>query len=254
MLRKGWRLRRRDRVMSQTLFEPAMRTWIRRGRRVLPVVLKALAAVGVVILVATAAYRFVAPPASTLMVWRLFQGYGVDYRWVTLEDMSPDLPAAVIASEDSRFCSHGGVDWTALGEVFQALTDDPDSAPRGASTISMQTVKNLFLWPSRSYVRKVLEMPLALVADLAWPKRRMIEIYLNVVEWGPGIYGAEAAARHHFGKAASALGPAEAALLAAVLPNPLERSAGRPEALTRRLAARVRARMRTIDGHMGCIG
>jgi monofunctional biosynthetic peptidoglycan transglycosylase len=240
--------------MSQTILGPSSQTWIRRIRKAVPMVLKALGAVAAAILLAIAAYRFVAPPVSALMVWRLVQGHGIDYRWVPLESMSAALPAAVIASEDGRFCAHGGVDWTALGTVFEALTEDPDAAPRGASTIPMQTVKNLFLWPSRSYVRKALELPLALVADLAWPKRRTIEIYLNVVEWGPGIYGAEAAARHHFGKPASALAPAEAALLAAVLPNPLERSAGKPGTLTRRLASTVRARMRTIDGHLGCIG
>ena len=242
-----------ERAMSQTFPGRTTKRWIGRARRAAPIALKALAGAAALVLVVIVAYRFVAPPVSTLMVWRLFQGHGIDYRWVPLDEISPALPAAVIASEDARFCAHGGVDWTALGEVVDALADDPDTPPRGASTIAMQTVKNLFLWPSRSFVRKALEMPLALVADLAWPKRRTIEIYLNVVEWGPGIYGAEAAARHHFGKPARALGPAEAAQLAAVLPNPLERSAGRPGSLTRRLAARVGARMRAIGGYLECI-
>lgn len=243
----------RERVMSQTFSRPRARRWAKRFRRAAPIALRILAGAIALVLLATAAYRFVAPPASTLMAWRLVQGYGIDYRWVNLDRISPALPAAVIASEDARFCSHWGVDWTALGEVVDALTDDPDTAPRGASTIPMQTVKNLFLWPSRSYLRKGLEMPLALIADLWWPKRRTIEIYLNVVEWGPGIYGADAAARHHFGKPASALNDGEAALLAAVLPNPLARSAGRPDGLTRRLAARVRVRMRSIGGYLDCI-
>src|SRR5690606_11160795 len=205
---------RREKVMSQTIATPSMRVWSRRLRQIAVILAKVGATLAAMILVAIAAYRFVAPPASALMVWRLAQGHGIDYRWVALDHIAPALPAAVIASEDSRFCSHGGVDWTALGAVFTAIADDPEAAPRGASTISMQAVKNLFLWPSRSYMRKALELPLALVVDLVWPKRRTVEIYLNVVEWGPGIYGAEAAAQHHFNKPASALTRAEAARLA----------------------------------------
>ena len=101
------------------------------------------------------------------------------------------LSAAVVVAEDARFCSHGGVDWSALQEAL----DDEDGPSRGASTITMQTTKNLFLWPSRSYVRKALEIPIAAALNLAWPKRRVLEVYLNVAEWGEGLYGAEAAAR-----------------------------------------------------------
>jgi monofunctional glycosyltransferase len=173
--------------MSQTIPGPSSRTWIRRIRKAVPVVLKVLGAVAAAILLAIAAYRFVAPPVSALMVWRLVQGYGMDYRWVPLEDMSAALPAAVIASEDGRFCVHGGVDWTALGTVFEALTDNPDAAPRGASTIAMQTAKNLFLWPSRSYLRKAPKLPLAAWSIWCGPSARVIEIYLNVAEWGPAF-------------------------------------------------------------------
>ncbi len=205
-------------------------------------------------LAATVIYRFVPPPVSTLMVWRAVEGRGIDYRWVPLDEISPALPRAVIASEDNRFCSHHGVDWGAVSLVIEDIVEDGNGAPRGASTIAMQTVKNLFLWPWRSYVRKALEIPLAHVVDAVWSKRRLLEIYLNIVEWGPGVYGAEAAARKHFGKPASRLNGGEAALLAAALPSPIQRRAGRPGPQTRAIAQKVLARMRGIGPHMACLG
>ena len=142
-----------------------------------------------------------------------------------LDRISPYLQRAVITSEDGRFCQHRGVDW---GEIEEAIERARDGIPRGGSTISMQVVKNLFLWPSKSYVRKALEIPLTFAIELAWPKPRILEIYLNIAEWGPGVFGAEAAARYHFGKSAAALTPSQAALLAVSLPNPMERRAGAP--------------------------
>lgn len=189
-------------------------------------------------------------PVSTLMLGRWLTGQGVDRRTVRLAEIAPALPAAVLASEDARFCQHGGVDWEALRLVMDDADDDGPS--RGASTIPMQVAKNLFLWPSRSYVRKALEVPIALYLDLVWSKRRMIEIYLNVAEWGDGTFGAEAAARRYFGKAARDLGPREAALLATSLPNPRLRDPTRPSRRQRALAALIERR--TEDTPQGCLG
>ena len=186
-------------------------------------------------------YRYANPPGSTLMALEsLSSGGDVARMWVPFDAISPNLVRAVIASEDNRFCRHHGVDWGAINEAIDRAGED---GPRGASTISMQTAKNLFLWNSRSYVRKAIEIPLTYAMELVWSKRRILEIYLNIVEWGPGVYGAEAAARYHFNKSAARLTPDEAALLAASLPDPLGRDAGNPGSTTSRLAARLRKRM-----------
>ena len=183
------------------------------------------------------------------MLGRWLTGRSVDRDWVELAAISPALPAAVIASEDARFCQHGGVDWAALNEV---LEDAEEGGPsRGASTVSMQVAKNVFLWPGRSYLRKALEIPLALLLDLAWGKQRTIEIYLNVAEWGDGVFGAEAAARRHFRKSARDLTRGEAALLASALPNPIRRNPSRPSARQRATAATVAARI--PDTPLGCL-
>ncbi len=185
------------------------------------------------------------PPVSTLMLgrWATLQGASRD--WVPLEAISRHLPRAVIAAEDSRFCQHRGVDWDALQEVIEAAGEDGPA--RGASTIAMQTAKNVFLWPGRSYIRKGMEIPVALVIDAVWGKERVMEVYLNVAEWGEGIFGAEAAARHHFRKSARDLSPREAALLAAVLPNPITRNAGRPSGYVSRRAAMIGGRAGNED-------
>jgi monofunctional biosynthetic peptidoglycan transglycosylase len=169
---------------------------------------------------------------------------------VPLDSISPALPVAVIASEDNRFCRHRGVDWGALREVVESA--DEDGPSRGASTIPMQTAKNLFLWSGRSYVRKALELPIALWLDLVWSKRRMMENYLNIAEWGEGVFGAEAAARRYFGKAARDLTRREAALLATALPNPILRDPGRPSPRHRSLANRLLARME-VSALSGCV-
>ncbi len=191
------------------------------------------------------------PPFSSLMLWRLWEGNGIDQRWVSLDDIAPVLPNTVLMTEDARFCLHHGVDWDAVQEVIEGVADG--DAPRGASTITMQTAKNLFLWPHRSYVRKLIEVPLAYWIDLLIPKRRIMEIYLNVVEWGQGAYGAEAAARRHFGKSAKDLNAREAGLLAAVLPNPLIRDAGNPSPQTAILAARASAKGAQAAGYNDCL-
>ncbi|ODN72625.1 Penicillin-binding protein 1F [Methylobrevis pamukkalensis] len=154
-------------------------------------------------------------------------------------------------SEDGRFCEHGGVDWDALTLVLDGAGDSGPA--RGASTIPMQTVKNLFLWSSRSYVRKGLEIPLALYADLVWSKRRMIEIYLNTAEWGAGIYGAEAAARHYFDKPAAKLSRKEAALLVSALPNPFLRNPAKPGRGQRSIARVIERRERQSGAYVACV-
>ena len=180
-------------------------------------------------------------PISTLMLWRWATGARVERSFVPIERMTPALPVTVIASEDGRFCTHGGIDWREIRERVEDV--DEISAARGVSTISQQTAKNLFLWPGRSFLRKGLELPLALWIDLVLPKWRVLEIYLNVAEWGPnGQFGAETGSRYAFNKSARSLTPREAALLAAVLPNPRRRSAKQPGPAVRRLAAIYEAR------------
>ena len=207
--------------------------------------LRGLVAVLILFAASLALGRFL-PVPSTLMLGRWLTGQAVQRDWTPIEALSPNLVAAVIASEDQRFCSHDGVDFVALKEVL----DDEDGPSRGASTITMQVAKNVYLWPGRSYVRKALELPLALVIDLAWGKRRVMEVYLNIAEWGDGIYGAEAGARRYFKKAASSLSAQEAAQMAAVLPNPIARSADRSTGASRR----VRSRMQDVAPLVECVG
>jgi monofunctional glycosyltransferase len=175
-------------------------------------------------------------PVSALMAWRWLTGAQVSRQWVDFSEMSPWLPRSVVASEDAKFCSHRGVDWDALRDVI----DDAEGGEvaRGGSTITQQVAKNLFLWPGRSVVRKGLEIPLALWIDLVLPKQRILEIYLNIAELGPsGQFGAQAGAAYAFARPVSDLSPREAALLAAILPNPVRRSARAPGPGVRRLAA-----------------
>ncbi len=204
----------------------------------------------VLVVVLSGLYWFI-PPISTLMIGDWMTGKAVVREYVSLEEISPHLSRAVITAEDASFCNHSGIDWRALtGVVDNALKRGPS---RGASTITMQTAKNLFLLPNRSYIRKALEIPLALYIEVIWSKRHLLEIYLNVAEWGDGIYGAEAAARHHFGKSARALSQQEAALLATALPNPILRKAGQPATYHRILAAQLIRRMNTEGLVIGCL-
>jgi monofunctional biosynthetic peptidoglycan transglycosylase len=221
---------------------------VRLAARTLGVTLLALAGL---VLALIALYRWMDPPLSSLMLGQRLLGEEVVQRWVPLERISPYLPLATIMSEDGRFCRHRGVDWSELGEAIERVRDG--DAPRGGSTISMQVVKNLFLWPSKSYVRKAIEIPLTYVVEALWPKRRILEIYLNIAEWGPGVFGAEAASRFHFGKRASQLTPREAALLAVSLPNPFTRQAGDPGPGTSRLANNLLIRMRTGRANAFCV-
>ncbi|WP_134500141.1 monofunctional biosynthetic peptidoglycan transglycosylase [Microvirga pakistanensis] len=194
---------------------------------------------------------WVVPPVSTLMLGRWLTLQGVERTYVPLDEISPHLPLAVMTSEDSRYCEHHGVDWVAIREVVE--DSDEDGPARGASTIPMQVAKNLFLWPSRSYVRKGLEIPAALYLDLIWSKRQMMEIYLNVAEWGEGIFGAEAAAQRYFRKSAKNLTRREAALLARSLPNPLRRNPARPTSRLNALAGQLQARMAGAAPYSDCL-
>jgi monofunctional biosynthetic peptidoglycan transglycosylase len=174
-------------------------------------------------------------PVSTLMVWRWITGAPVSRQWVDLASMSQALPRSVVASEDAKFCSHHGIGWDALRDVIDDAEDG--ELARGGSTITQQVAKNLFLWQGRSFLRKALELPLALWIDLVLPKQRILEIYLNIAELGPsGQFGAQAGSTYAFGRPASSLTPREAALLAAILPNPVVRSARNPGPGVRRLA------------------
>lgn len=190
-------------------------------------------------------------PVSTLMLRDLVLLRGYDRQWVSFDQISPNLVQSVMMSEDGQFCMHGGVDWVQMrGVVNDALEGE---STRGASTIPMQTAKNLFLWNGRSFLRKAMELPLALVADFVWTKRRMMELYLNVAEWGPGIYGSEAAAQHHFGVSAAKLTRRQAALLAVSLPNPIERNAGKPGRGLRRLASLIERRAGRSGEYIKCL-
>lgn len=221
------------------------RRWVRRG-------LLVLVALALLPLVLTFVYRIPAVhPVSTLMLKDAATLQGYDRRWMSLEDLGPAIAHSVMMSEDGQFCSHDGIDWSALKPVLENAMAGEET--RGASTIPMQTVKNLFLWSSRSYVRKALEAPLALYLDFFVPKRRIMEIYLNIAEWGPHIYGAEAAAQHHFGKHARDLTAREAALLAVALPNPVGRDPARPPAWMSRIAGTVQARARQSGDYVGCL-
>ena len=211
----------------------------------------ALLAVLLLPYVVTPIYRVV-NPVSTVMLARWAVGKRVVRSFVPLERMAPVLPRTVIASEDGRFCAHHGIDLT---ELREAIADADDlSEVRGGSTITQQTAKNLFLWPGRSFVRKALEFPLALWIDLVLPKRRIMEIYLNIAEWGPnGEFGIQAGARHAFNKSAAQLSAGEAALLAAILPNPKRRSARSPRPGVRRIAGIVQGRAARAQWIEACL-
>jgi monofunctional biosynthetic peptidoglycan transglycosylase len=191
------------------------------------------------------------PPVSTLMLARWLKGEPVQRHYVRLSAIAPAAVAAVISSEDQRFCRHHGVDWSALSVVMSEAGEEGPS--RGASTITMQTAKNLFLWPSRSALRKGIEIVIALGLDQVWTKHRVLEVYLNIAEWGDGIFGIEGAAQHYFHKSAAALNAREAALLATALPNPALRNPARPGAMQRRLSLRLMRRASDIEPWLDCL-
>ena len=191
--------------------------------------------------VAAGIYRFMEPPVTPLMLLREADGAPILKKWEPLSRISPALQRAVIASEDARFCQHFGFDWSAINGAIDR--DAEGGRLYGASTISQQTAKNLFLWPSRTFLRKGIEAYFTVWLEATWPKRRILEMYLNVVEWGNGIYGAEQAAETYFGIPASKLSPYQAALLAVSLPSPRESDPAHPSAYLAGRANTLLARM-----------
>ena len=184
-----------------------------------------------------AIYRFIPPPVTYLMVQRAFEGRGFERKWVPMDQISPSLVRAVIAAEDARFCEHGGFDFAAIRKAMAA--NESGRKLRGGSTISQQTAKNVFLWPSRDWVRKGLEAWFTVLIEVGWGKERIMEVYLNSIEWGPGVYGAEAAAQRNFRVHASQLTPAQSARLAAIVPKPLSWKAAKPGPYIQRRSGKI---------------
>ncbi len=222
-----------------------MRHWARSVRRWLN---RGVLGLGAVVLVWILAYAVLPVPTTIYILQERARLGGIERDWVPMEEISLHLARAAVAAEDANFCQHWGFDMAAIRDAIA------QGAARGGSTISQQTVKNAFLWHGRSWLRKALEAAITPVMELLWPKRRVLEVYLNVAEFAPGVFGAEAAARHHFGVSAADLTERQAALLAAVLPNPQERNAGAPSDFVNRRARSIADGAATIraDGRDAC--
>ncbi|XAZ23364.1 monofunctional biosynthetic peptidoglycan transglycosylase [Sinorhizobium sp. B11] len=236
---------------EESVEAPVRRRWL-GDRQVLKRVV--LAVLAVLLLPYVLIFIYLLPfihPVSTLMLRDLVLLRGYDRQWVSIDDVAPVLVQSVMMSEDGQYCFHGGVDWDEMRMLVEDTLKGQET--RGGSTIPMQTAKNLFLWNSRSFIRKGLELPLAVGSDFVWSKRRLMEIYLNIAEWGPGIYGIEAAAQYHFKVPASKLTRRQASLLAVSLPNPIDRNAGKPGRGLRRLAAIIERRAQGSGDYIKCI-
>ena len=225
---------------------------MRLVRRVVAILLLAIVALAALLIALLVLWRY-QPPVSTLMLARYATGRPVVREWTPIARLAPVLQNSVVMSEDAQFCRHNGVDWKALNDVIESADED-EGPSRGASTIVMQTAKNLFLWPGRSVLRKALEIPLALLIDAFWPKRRILEVYLNIAEWGPdGVFGAQAAARRAFARDAADLSAREAAILTATLPNPIRRDARKPSRGVLAIAGTIAARARSAGPWTDCL-
>jgi monofunctional glycosyltransferase len=189
--------------------------------------------------------RFVSPPLTPFMLVRAIGGAPIDYHWIPLRAMSPHVVRAVVAAEDARFMQHSGFDWVEVEAAMRA--NQRGRTLRGASTISMQCARTLLLWPGRSVARKGIEAYLTVLLEMVWGKRRILEAYLNLVEWGNGIYGCEAAARAYFGISCASVDAAQSARLAAILPSPRRWSAADPNPYVRRRANVILARMAHVE-------
>lgn len=190
------------------------------------------------------AYRLLPVPMTWLMARDSLSGKSVQHVWVPLTAMSRSLPRAVIGAEDANFCYHSGFDWEAMKAAARA--NYQGKTLRGGSTISQQAAKNVFLWPQRSYVRKGLEAWFTALIEIVWGKARIMEVYLNVVEMGPGIYGMASASQHYFGTTVDRLSPKQAARLTAILPQPIKRSVAKPSKTVRRYARRIEKRVAVV--------
>ena len=191
-------------------------------------------------------------PSAIMGLQRVLRGPDVVQNWRNLDRISPHLRHAVMAGEDSKFCTHDGFDWEAIEAAW--AHNQRGGNKRGASTISMQTAKNVFLWQNRTWTRKGFEAYFTVLIELMWSKPKILEAYLNVVEWGDGVYGAEAAAWHHFGKSAASLSRNEAARLAAILPSPVKWQANPPGRYVQQRASLLQKRMRVVEsGHANCL-
>ena len=200
-------------------------------------------------ILAVVAYRFVPVYYTPLMFIRLAQqddGWRLKHHWVPLSEMSPQMPLAVMASEDAKFMTHHGFDFDAIGAAAKRNREHPEKNRLGASTISQQTAKNVFLWPGRSWVRKGLEAYFTVLIELCWTKERIMEVYLNSIEMGDGIYGAEAVAREHFGCTARELTADQCALIAATLPSPLRFNSAKPSGYMKKRQKQIRRGMRLV--------
>ncbi len=232
---------------------PAVRRRPNFAARLLRLLVKTLALLLVFSLGWALAYRWINPPTTFLMLRDAVHGRHVEHEWVGLDDIAKSVPRAVIGAEDANFCAHNGFDFAAIESAMER--NAKGKKLRGGSTISQQTAKNVFLWPGRSYVRKGLEAWFTGLIELMWGKPRIMEVYLNVIEMGPGIYGVEAAAQHYFKTSAAKLSPAQAARLAAILPQPIKRDAADPGRYTKRYARRIEKRIRIVrnEGVDSCL-
>ncbi|MBN8629564.1 MAG: monofunctional biosynthetic peptidoglycan transglycosylase [Rhodobacterales bacterium] len=225
--------------------EPVRRSWLRRGLRWLRRGLLAIAAVYAVLVLL---FSFVPPPINLYQLGEAWRLGGIEKDWVPWEEIAPVMGRSAVAAEDANFCNHWGFDMAAIREAIEAGSN------RGASTISQQVVKNVFLWQGRSWVRKAMEAALTPVVELVWSKQRILEVYLNVAEFGDGVFGIQAAAQHHFGVDARDLTTVQAARLAAILPNPKEWSPSKPTSFVRSRARAIISGAETIavDGRSAC--
>ncbi|MEO0751816.1 MAG: monofunctional biosynthetic peptidoglycan transglycosylase [Pseudomonadota bacterium] len=233
--------------------KPARRTSRRKGR-VRPVrwvmawTMRITLLVVVVAILVIAAHSVITPPKTYYMRQEAKRLGEIDYVWVPYEEIAPVMARAVVAAEDANFCNHWGFDMAAIRNAIEA------GGNRGASTISQQTVKNVYLWHGRSWARKALEALITPLVEVIWSKQRIVEVYMNIAEFDEGVFGVEAAAHHYFGVGPEDLTPQQAAQLAAVLPNPKDRSASRPSSFTKKRAASIRDGAATIrrDGRSEC--
>lgn len=210
-------------------------------KRILKFIGRIIAALLLLSIVAVFAYRWINPPITPLMISRAIGGADINKQWTPLDEISPNLIRASIASEDNNFLGHRGFD---LGAIYDAIDEhNKGKRQRGASTISQQTAKNVFLWSGRSWIRKGLEVYFTFLIEHIWGKERIMEVYLNVIEMGDGIYGAEAASQHNFGRSAARLTQRQAALIVATYPNPRERNAARPTSYLNKRASQIQRLM-----------